>query len=131
MPVPGQPLSPGVMTPSPAATPSANLGAQAHAAGQVKQALIMLETALPQLGLDSPLHAAVRTSINALAKHLPAAGGHDQGSQLSMLRDLALRSQQTSPLIAAMQARQGAAGGPAPSGAAPGIGTPAAAGAAG
>ena len=119
MPVP-QPA--GMMTPTPAATPSANLGAQAHAAGQVKNALIMLEKALPELALDSPLHAAVRTSFNALAKHLPAAGGQDAGLQQSMLRDLALRQQQTSPLVAAMQAKAGGAPptGGQPSGAAPG-----------
>jgi hypothetical protein len=81
--------------------------------------LIMLEKALPELALDSPLHAAVRTSINALAKHLPAAGGQDAGLQQSMLRDLALRQQQTSPLVAAMQARGGAPGGAPPPGAQP------------
>ena len=101
-----------MMTPSPAAAPSANLGAQALAAGKVKQALIMLEMALPQLQLESPLHSAVRTSINALAKHLPA-GGQDQGIQQSMLRDLALRQQQQSPMLAAMQQRGGS---PAPGG---------------
>lgn len=111
-----------MMTPSPAAAPSANLGANANAAGQVKQALIMLETALPKIGLDSPLHKAVTSAITNLAKHLPA-GGQDQGIQQSMLRDLALRQQQQSPLIAAMQARggaPGAPGAPAPGGAPPG-----------
>ena len=106
-----------MMTPSPAAAPSANLGAQALAAGKVKQALIMLEMALPQLELSSPLHGAVRTSINALAKHLPASGGQDQGIQQSMIRDLALKQQQTNPMVAAMQAR-GAPGSP-PAGGAP------------
>jgi len=119
MPVPAVPgMSPGMTTPSPAAAPSANLGAQAHAAGQVRQALIMLETALPQLGLESPLHGAVRTSINALAKHLPAAAGQEQNLQASMLRDLALRQQQTSPLLAALAAR-GAGGGAPGAGATP------------
>ncbi|SRR5260221_12117873 len=106
-------LSPGMMTPSPAAAPSANLGAAAHAAGQIKNALIMLETALPNVPMESPLHAAVRTSINALAKHLPAGGGpQSEGLQSSMMRDLALRHQQTSPMIAAMQSR-GPSGAPA------------------
>jgi hypothetical protein len=96
-----------MMTPTPAASPSANLGAQAHAAGQIKQALIMLETALPHLDLHSPLHAAVRSSINGLAKHLPSGGETGAALQDSMLRDLALRKQQMSPMIAAMQAKQG------------------------
>src|ERR1700757_5155576 len=113
---------PGMMTPTAAAAPTSNPGAQAHAAQQVKQALTMLEAALPQIGLESPLHAAVRTSINALAKHLPAASAQGAGLQESMLRDLALRAQQQAPLVAAMQARGGAPGAPggAPGGAPPG-----------
>lgn len=103
----------GILTPTPAAAPTANLGAEAHAAAQVKQALMMLETALPQLGLENPLHGAVRTSINALAKHLPAASDQGQQMQQSMLRDLALRAQQSNPMVAAMQAR-GAPGAPPP-----------------
>ena len=113
-----------MMTPTPAAAPSANLGAEAQAAGQVKQALLMLETALPKLGLQSPLHGAVRQSINALAKPLPAGGGQQQGLDASMLRDLALRAQQQNPMIAAMQAKGGGqppgAPGAAPGGAPPG-----------
>ena len=107
--------SPGLMTPTPAAAPSANLGAQAHASGQVKQALIMLETALPHIGIETPLHKAVMTSISNLSKHLgqtTSGQGQDQALQQSMLRDLALRSQQMSPMLAAMQARGGAPGAP-------------------
>lgn len=113
--------SPGMMTPSPAAAPTGNPGAQAHAAQQVKQALIMLETALPNIGLDSPMHSAVRTSINTLAKHLPATAGADQGIQQSMLRDLALRQQQQSPMLAALQSRGAPPGAP---GASPSGGSP-------
>lgn len=102
-------MSPGMMTPNPAAAPSANLGAEAHAAGQVKQALIMLETALPQIGLQSPLHKAVTSAITNLAKHLPAGSAQQSGIQESMLRDLALKAKQQSPMIAAMQG-----GGPPP-----------------
>lgn len=102
-----------MITPSPAAAPSANLGAAAHSAGQIKQALIMLETALPNVPIDSPLHAAVRTSINALAKHLPAGvGPQSEGLQASMMRDIALRQQQMSPMVAAMQNRNMPSGAP-------------------
>lgn len=120
------PTQPGMMTPSPAATPTANPGAKAHAAQQVKQALIMLETALPNIDLGSPLHAAVRTSINGLAKHIGASGGQDQGLQSSMLRDLALRQQQQSPLLAATMAARGGApgGGASPPGGPPSGGMP-------
>lgn len=112
-------MSPGVMTPVAAATPSANLGAQAAAAAKIKQALLVLEAELPHLDLGSPLHAAVRTSINALAKHLPATGGEDQAQQAAVLRDLALKRQQQSPLLAAMLARQGPGAGTSPGAGAP------------
>lgn len=109
--------SPGIMTPTPAAAPSANLGAQAHAAGQIKQALQMVEMALPNLPLDSPLRKVAMTFISGVTKHF-GSGGADQGIQASMLRDLALKAQQQNPMIAAMQARGGAPG--APPGAPPG-----------
>lgn len=115
---PGAPgASPGIMTPTPAAAPSANLGAQAHAAGQMKQALHMIEMALPNLPLDSPLHKVATSFITGAAKHL-AQGGQDQGIQQSMLRDLALKAQQSAPQLR-----------PAPPGAAPGAPAPSPAGA--
>jgi len=113
-------MSPGMLTPTPAAAPSANLGAQAHAAGQVKQALHMLELALPNVALDSPLHKVITSFITGAAKHLPEAGGADKGIQESMLRDLALKAQQQSPMVAAMQSRGAQPGGPPPGGAQPG-----------
>lgn len=107
--------TPGVMTPTPAASPSPNPGAEANAAGQITQALRMLEQALPQLGVNSPLHQAVRKAIDQLAKNIPASAGQ-QPINSSMLRDMALRQQQQHPLLAALQAR-GAQGGGAPGGA--------------
>lgn len=115
-------MSPGVMTPTAAASPTANLGAQAVAAAKIKQALLMLETELPNLDIGSPLHAAVRTSINSLSKHIGATGGEDQAQQASVLRDLALKRQQQSPLLAAMLARQGGGAGTSPG--APAAATP-------
>lgn len=113
MPVPMPAMSPGVMTPVAAATPSSNLGAQATAAAKIKEALLILERELPNLELGSPLHGAVRTSINALAKHIPASAGQDGGQRAGVLRDLALAQKQTSPLLQALMARRGAGGAPA------------------
>ena len=96
---PGAPgASPGIMTPTPAAAPSANLGAQAHAAGQMKQALQMVEMALPKLPLDSPLRKIAMSFISGVSKNL-GGDGQDQGIQQSMLRDLALKAQQSSPQL--------------------------------
>jgi len=107
--------SPGIMTPTPAAAPSANLGAQAHAAGQMKQALHMVEMALPNLPLDSPLHKVATSFITGTAKHLGSAGGGDQGIQASMLRDLALKAQQSAPPLRPAGPPGAPPGAPAPS----------------
>jgi hypothetical protein len=115
---PGAPgASPGIMTPTPAAAPSANLGAQAKAAGQMKQALTIVEMALPHLPLDSPLHKVATSFITGVAKHLGSAGGQDQGIQASMLRDLALRQQQQAPALRPGMPPQGGAPAPSPPGA--------------
>ena len=116
MPAPAD--SPGVLTPTPAAAPSANLGAQAAAMQKIKALVQELQTLLPNIPLDSPLHKEVMKFVSGAAKNIPATGGQDQGLNASMLRDMALRQQQQSPLLAAMQKAGGAGGAPgAPQGA--------------
>jgi hypothetical protein len=88
------------------------MGSQAAAAQKVKQALLMLETALPELELSTPLHGAVRTSINALAKHLPQ-GEQNQGLQASAIRDLALKQKQQAPMLQALMQKAQQGGGAA------------------
>jgi hypothetical protein len=105
-------LRPGPIQPSSAARASPNLGAQANAAGTVKQVVMLLQKVLPEIEIGSDLHGAVRSAINGLSKHVPQMA-EQQGLQQSMLRDLALRQQQMSPMIAAMQTR----GAPPPQGA--------------
>lgn len=105
-----QPRPGGPITPTSAAQASPNMGAQANAAGSVKQAVMLLEKVLPEIEIGSELHQAVRSAINGLSKHVPKMA-EAQGLQQSMLRDLALRQQQQAPMIAAMQgagARPGA-----------------------
>ena len=106
-----QPRPGGPITPQSAAQASPNLGAQANAAGAVKQAVMLLEKVLPEIEIGSELHQAVRSAINGLSKHVPKMA-ETQGLQQSMLRDLALRQQQQAPMIAAMQNRGGSMAGP-------------------
>lgn len=97
----------GMLTPNPAAASTANLGEASAAAAKVKQALDILEMALPGLPVESPLHKGVRTAINSLAKDLPKSSATGQGLQDSLMRDMALRKQQMSPMLAAMMQQQG------------------------
>ena len=66
MPGPVAAGTPGQLTPSPAAAPTPNMGSQAAAAQQVKQALLMLETALPQ----APEKRWLRPLSGAKAGHI-------------------------------------------------------------
>ncbi len=107
------PAAPGMLTPTPAAAATPNLGSNAAAAEKVKQALLILEGALPEIDLATPLHKAVRNSIDALAKHLPAGAQH-QGLQTSAIRDLALRAKQQAPMLQALMAKGQGGGAAAP-----------------
>lgn len=103
-----------MMTPMPAASPSANPGDEAHAAMQIRQALQLLQEALPKISLESPLHAAVTNSVKSLAKHVAGGGAGAAALDQSALRDLALRAQQQNPMVAAMAARKAAGAGATP-----------------
>jgi hypothetical protein len=99
----------GPIQPNSAARASPNAGAHANAAGTVKQAVMLLQQVLPQIEIGSDLHGAVRSAINGLSKHVLQMA-EQQGLQQSMIRDLALRSQQMGPMVAAMQQRPAAPG---------------------
>lgn len=76
----------------PLAMPSANPGEQAKALTQVREALKILEMALPNLGTGTKPHASVLKAISDISKHV-AAGDQVPGVQQTALRDL---SQQAS-----------------------------------
>jgi len=65
MPVPGPT--------SPAGSPSDNLGAQADALSKVREAINMLELAMPGLEIGSEVHKAVLDSIQKLSKQAPSS----------------------------------------------------------
>lgn len=89
----------------PAAMPSINQGSAAAAMGKVREAIKLLEMALPELPTGSQVHKVVAGTISSLAKHVPSSEG-TQAIQMSTLRDLQQNAQQAAPLQALMRAMQ-------------------------
>lgn len=118
------PLAPLVRPPlgsQAAMSPQGNPGANAAAIAQVREAVRILQMALPNLPMGDPLHKEVTRAIGGLAKHAPAAEAAP-GVQNSALLDLQRNAQQQQPLMALMRmaqmhAQQGQPGAPAPGGA--------------
>ncbi len=110
----GQP-SPGF---NPASKATGNPGNAASALAQVREAVNLLQVALPSLPIGSEPHKAVMDSISKLSKVVPS-GDMQPGVQDTALKNLQVQRQQTAPLMQAMQAMgqpQGLGGQPAPGG---------------
>ena len=123
--VPGQPP----IGSSPMTLPTPNRGLQASALSQVKEALNILEKALPGLGSTSEPGKQLLRIIGDLAKMTPP-GSTSQGIQGMTLQNLMSQSRQDGPLQAALRAMSagntpanpagaGGAGAPSPSPAGP------------
>lgn len=94
----------------PASPPTGNPGLNAAALAQVREAITILEKALPNLQIGSDPHKAVIDSIGKLAKAIPATEampGIQTSTLLSLLRD----SQQGAPMKALMGGAAGPGGG--------------------
>lgn len=105
---------------SPASLATGNPGANAAALAKVREAVRILEIALPDLPHGSPEHKAVLNAISGMSKHAPAAEAQP-GIQISAMRELQQQASQQAPLMALMRqfaAREHAAQ-PAPGGAVP------------
>jgi hypothetical protein len=91
--------------------PSApGLGQQAQSLMTVKQAVEMLQNALPGLGTGGEIHTAVLTAIRALSRHVPQ-GAPTAGVQQTQMQDQ-LRQLQRNALLQRLQAQQGGGGPP-------------------
>lgn len=104
---------------SPIAVPSGNPGQNAQALSQMREAVRLLETMLPQLPTGSEPHKAALSAITNLAKHVPASA-EIPGVQQTTLRNLQQSSQQSAPLQALMRSLGGAGAGAGGSPGAPG-----------
>jgi hypothetical protein len=116
---------------SPMGPPTGNPGQQANALAQVREAVKILEKALPELATGSEPYKAVLNAISSVSKHV-SPSGEVPGVQQTALRDLQQGAQSSGMMQSLMRslagAGQGAPGGPSPasSGGPPG-GLPAAA----
>jgi hypothetical protein len=91
-----------------AANPGA--GAQANSLMSIKQAIDMLQAALPGLGTGGEAHGAVLTAIRALSRHVPQ-GEPTAGVQQTQLQDL-LRNTVRNALLQRVMAQQGGGASP-------------------
>src|SRR5437899_3595465 len=116
---------------SPMGPPTGNPGQQANALAQVREAIKILEKALPELSTGSEPYKAVLNAISSVSKHV-SPSAEVPGVQQTALRDLGQSAQSSAMMQSLMRslagAGQGAPGGqpPASSGG-PSGGLPAAA----
>ncbi len=72
---------------SPIAVPTASPGAQAGAMSKVREALNILQAALPELPIGSDPHKSVLSAIQGISKFIPPSAAVP-GVQQTALRDL-------------------------------------------
>jgi len=101
-PGPGGPVSPpgqlggGTM-------PSGNAGLAVKAMSDVRNAVTMLESALPHIPMGSELHGEVLNATKGLLKHLQS-GDQNQSIDLMSLLQMARQNAQSQPMQALMKA---------------------------
>jgi hypothetical protein len=86
------------------------MGEQASALMQVKNAVEMLQQALPGLGTGGEVHTAVVRAINALSRHVPQ-GAPTAGVQQTAIQNM-LRNTMRNALLQRVMAQQGGGAGP-------------------
>jgi hypothetical protein len=96
---------------SPLGVPSANPGSQAASISQMREAIKILEKALPGLQLGSEPHTATLNAIKALARHA-SPSSEIPGVQQTELRNLQASAGKDAALQQLMRS-MGSTGGPA------------------
>jgi len=102
---------------SPMGPPTGNPGQQANALAQVREAVKILEKALPELATGSEPYKAVLNAISSVSKHV-SPSGEVPGVQQTALRDLQQGAQSSGMMQSLMRSLAGAGQGP-PGGSAP------------
>ena len=115
---PAAPPPPGGMPPAapaigPATLPQGNPGNAAKAMNDVRNAVRMLEEALPKIPMGSPFHEAVMKAAQGLLKHLQPGDGNN-GLELQSLLQAAKQQSQGAPMAALMRMGQPGGGGGMP-----------------
>lgn len=101
----------------PASPPTDNAGSGADGMSKVREAIKLLEMALPSLPSGSEPHKVVLQCITSLAKIAPASA-EVPGIQNTQLMGLQQKAQQSAPMMALMRA-MGSTAGPGGDGGAP------------
>jgi hypothetical protein len=105
----------------PVTTPQHNAGTAAAGLSKVRNAITMLEEAIPMIPMGTPIHTELLGMATKLTKLLSGGGaGGEKGIDLRSLLDSARQQSQSSPMAALgrMMPQQG--GAPAMPGGAPG-----------
>jgi hypothetical protein len=103
----------------PIALPTGNPGQAANSLAKVREAVKILEAALPQLPTGSEPYKAVLDAITKISKHV-APSGEVPGVQATALRDLGQQAQKSAMLQSLMRSMGSSeAGGNAPAGSPP------------
>lgn len=102
MPMPGQPGLPPSMAPAqanagPAAVPQGSQGNTAQALSLVRNAVEMMQKALPMIPMGSPLHGDLLKATSTISKHMEQQGGN-KGVDVQSLLQMARQNAQQSPL---------------------------------
>ena len=104
----------------PISMPTGNPGQQANALAKVREAIKMLEGALPNIPTGSEPYKAVLDAITKISKHV-APSAEVPGVQQTALRDLGQQAQQSAMMQSLMRSLSPTpAGGNAPGAAPPG-----------
>lgn len=103
MPMPGQlppSVAPAAANAGPAAVPQGNQGNSAQALSLVRNAVEMMQKALPMIPMGSPLHGDLLKATSTISKHMEQAGGGNKGVDMQSLLQMARQSSQQSPMQA-------------------------------
>jgi hypothetical protein len=98
-PGPGGPMGAAKPNIGPVTTPQGHPGNAAGALNDVRNAVRMLEQALPNIPMGSPLHSELLATTTKLAKHLTPGEGN-QGLELQSLIQMARQMSQSQPMAA-------------------------------
>jgi hypothetical protein len=109
---PPNPLAPPTPQLGAAVSPQGNPGLAVKAMGDVRNAVQMLEAALPHIPMGSELHVEVLNSVKALTKHLSSGGEQNKGLDLMSLLAMARNASQAQPMQALNRAFPTNPGGP-------------------
>lgn len=117
MPLPGQPTPPSI-SPAPAGVgpvsiPQGNPGNTQAALTKIRNALQMLEQALPEIPMGMPMHTDVLKAVQNLSKHL-AEGAESKGLDIQSLIQATKQSAQSAPLAAMQRMFAGGGGANSP-----------------